>query len=115
MLVEVSVVEQRYQAVLGVIKSGRSVVEVASARPRRWCWSGVGSIRGGSPAAAARAGAGAGGAVAVSVRGVWAADPVWVDRPGGPAAEPMELWQLDVVGGIGLANGTEVSGVDRAG
>jgi hypothetical protein len=47
MLVEVSVVEQRYQAVLGVIKSGRSVVEVASARPRRWCWSGVGSIRGG--------------------------------------------------------------------
>jgi hypothetical protein len=92
--------------VLGVIKSGRSVVEVASARPRRWCWSGVGSIR-----------SGAGGAVAVAVRGVWAAGPAWVDRPGGPPArgEPMELWQLDVVGGIGLANGTEVSGVDRAG
>src|SRR5205807_2259492 len=78
---EKSVTEQRYDAVLGVISEGRTVMEVAS----QW---------------------------GVSRRTRHRRKEIWKrwERGG-----PMELWQMDVVGGFLLADGTSakaLTGID---
>ena len=167
MLVELGLVEQRYQAVLEVLNDGATVTDVARRygvarqtvhewlrryaadglgrvggsvrrgrcrvriRWRRWSrrgsWRCAGSIRGGG-----RARSGLGSGVRGSCRcrggrrsiGAWSATGWSRRRPGsgsgpttggGNGRRAMELWQMDIVGGVRLVDGSEakiVSGID---
>src|SRR5206468_2284955 len=96
MLVELSVVEQRYQAVLAVIRDGVKVVEVA----RRFDVSRQAVHRG-----LKRAGL-------IDPRARRRRDRKFKRWERGGA---MELWQMDVVGGVLLADGREckvLTGID---
>ena len=167
MLVELGLVEQRYQAVLEVLNDGATVTDVARRygvarqtvhewlrryaaeglaglvdrrrgrcrvrircrrRSRRGSWRCAGRIRGGvrgrscSGSSAEGVEPLPGAVVGVSVPG-----PSRADHPAGAQrrkrsdykrwerSRAMELWQMDIVGGVRLADGVEakiVSGID---
>ena len=165
MLVELGVVEQRYQAVLEVLNDGATVTDVARrygvARqtvhewlrryaPRGWAgwriaargrcrvrirwrrrsrpgsWRCAGSIRGGGRARSCSGWSGRGGAVAGPHVGGSVSGASRAGHPAGrkrkrsdykrwERSRAMELWQMDVVGGVRLVDGSEakiVSGID---
>ena len=164
---ELSVAEQRYQAVLAVISDGLSVSQVAEkvgvSRQTLHSWLARYEAEGleglvdrshrpvscphqmpaaveaavlelrrsrpywGAAAAGVRVGQAQGVAGALGVGGVSGVAAGGDDRPGscgigahasgnaGNAARPMELWQMDVVGGFPLADGTSakaLTGID---